>query len=152
MKHLSPQLWILLLSIPILNGCVGFVAVYPKDSTPIEHPSIGSEKASYYPGSAKEPTACTDLETRWGEPNLKSTDGSESTLTYKSGFVWAGLVPFVGIPIPLVLPVWRKHATFVCKDGVVVTASGNVTGYAGAYCGIISERPDYGCKSENSNF
>ena len=92
---------------------------------------------------------CAALEARWGPPNLRETQGTETTLTYKSGFVWAGLMPMLLIPIPLVLPVWRKHTSMICKDGAVVKATGNTTGATGGYCGLTSERPDWGCKWED---
>jgi len=135
MDHFSSRTWLVLIFLPTLSGCIGFGVVYPKDSIPIERPYIGDEKGSYFPGfSGLKGYTCSELEARWGEPNLRSTDGKKTTLVYKSGRVWAGILPMVGVVIPLVLPVSRKQSTFVCEDNVLLRASGTVSGYAGAYC------------------
>jgi hypothetical protein len=102
---------------------------------------------------SETPTKCIEVVTRWGEPSHKSVDSNGSTFVYKEeGFAWAGIMPMIGIPIPLVIPVESKSTTLICKNDVVIMASKTVTGYSAAYCGMISEAPQWGCKTENSHF
>src|SRR5258708_1364991 len=137
---------LVLVSLPMLSGCIGFSVVYPKDSIPTERPHIGDEKGSYSPAfvgtkDEKKSYTCSELEARWGEPDLRTTDGKKTTLIYKvNGRIWAGILPMVGIVIPLVVPVSRKQSTFVCEDNVLITASETVSSMAGGYCVVY-----FGC-------
>jgi hypothetical protein len=135
----------------MLSGCVGLAVFYPTESTRVD-PSTGYKKGANYQDMEKAPTNCTELEGHLGEPNLRSTNGNERTLVYRTGFVWAGVVPMVVLPIPLILPVGRKHSTFLCRDNVLIKASGTTTGLSGAYCGYTNAQFDFGCSWEDSKF
>jgi len=134
--------------IPLLSSCVGVGVLYPKSSATIDHPQVGPTLGFYGPGGVNNSTKCSEIKSRWGEPNHSSLKGSETTLEYKYGLVWAGIMPIVLIPIPLALPVGRKSITMICVDDEIIRATGTETGLSAAYCGLISERPDYGCKTE----
>jgi hypothetical protein len=119
-----------------LQGCVGVVV--PKTRTKV----ISDPVVSVYkdvPDAVRarnlaeatkpvmETTNCTSewLRDYWGEPQHIShnSTGSDEIWTYNSGLVWEGVVPFVIIPIPLVLPVAHEKVCFSLHDGRVVSAS-----------------------------
>ncbi len=129
-------------SILPLTGCVGIGAIYPTDRPLAQMPEFGPDIGEYYPrinyyrsinpGSLK----CSELMAQWGPPNNLTVKGEEKTLTYKHGLVFAGLVPFIVIPIPLVLPVGRKSAVITCHEEQILNALGTATKLSGAVCGI----------------
>ena len=142
-----------LLLLPLLSSCIGGVVVYPTDMPPLEHPSIGGNKGTYYSGRRlKAPVKCAELISRWGQPDKQSVDGKATSLVYKKGFAWVGIVPMIVFPIPLVIPAATKSASFVCENDVVTRASGTETVFRGGYCGLISEETRWGCQSEKPNF
>lgn len=137
----------------LLSGCIGGALVYPTTSPPIEHPWIGVEVGTYNePYRSWAPTKCTEVMARWGKPDQQSVDGRVTTLVYKKGFAWAGILPIIGVPIPFVIPVAQKSTILACENDVVMSASGTATGYSGAYCGLISEAVKWGCKTDTGSF
>lgn len=131
-----------------LGGCVGIGALYPQASKAIENPKIGAGVGEYYENTKSTPLTCSEVRAQWGVPSQQSTAGTESTMVYKRGLVWAGVMPIVVVPIPIALPVGRKTTTMTCKGNTLVRAIGTETGLSAAYCGMISERPEYGCRTE----
>ena len=91
---------------------------------------------------------CEQVRGLWGEPDDVDVEGDHETLVYKKGLVFAGVMPFVVIPIPLALPVGQKNTTIECEKGVVVRAYKRGTTISAAYCGMISEKPEFGCQAE----
>jgi hypothetical protein len=143
----------LLLLLPLLSSCIGGVVVYPTDMPPLEYPWIHGNKGGYSSGRRlKAPEKCSAVMARWGQADHQTVDGNATTFVYKKGFAWAGIVPMIMIPIPLVVPVATKSTSLVCENGVVMRASGTETVFRGGYCGLISEEPRWGCKSEKPNF
>jgi hypothetical protein len=134
----------------ILQGCVGVVV--PKTRTKV----INDPIVSIYPdvpGAVRkrdssetanvrdETSECTSqwLRTYWGDPEHISRipANSNEIWTYKSGLVWEGVVPFVIIPIPLILPVTREKVRFSLHDGRVVSASVTESCTVGGTFGFI---------------
>jgi hypothetical protein len=135
----------MLLLLPLLSGCIGGLFVYPK-KIPV--------------GEYKRYAKCAELIASWGQPDHQSVDGSATTLVYKMGYKWAGVMPMIIIPIPLVIPVGRNSTSLVCEDGVLIGASGTEIGlldtetdYVGGYCGwiniikFVGNEPSWGCKT-----
>src|SRR5689334_23792220 len=115
MQSLPLRTLCLLLSLPFLASCIGGMLVYPTYFPPLERPSIGGNKGAYHSGrDLKAPVKCTEVIARWGQPDNQSVDGNATTLVYKRGFTWAGVVPMIIIPLPLVIPVGTKSTSLVC--------------------------------------
>jgi hypothetical protein len=146
--YFSKQVLLMFSLIPLLSSCIGVGVLYPKNLATIDHPQVGPTLGYYSPGGLNNPAKCSEIKSRWGDPNNTSLNGNETTLVYKQGLVWAGVMPIVVVPIPLALPVGRKNTTLICVDDAIIRATGTETGLSAAYCGVISERPDYGCKTE----
>lgn len=132
----------------IMSGCAGFGVLYPSDTTPISNPKISSSFGKIYTTRNEKQYTCSEVIELWGEPDSLDTEGEIKTLTYKYGLVFAGIMPIVIIPIPLALPVGQKKTIIECHNNIVVRAYKTATGMSAAYCGMISERPDYGCQTE----
>jgi hypothetical protein len=133
-----------------LQGCVG--VVIPKTRTKvISDPvvsvykdvpdAVRARNLSEATKSVMETTNCTSewLRTYWGDPQQIShlSENLDEIWTYKSGLVWEGVVPFVIIPIPLVLPVAHEKVCFMLHDGRVVSASVTRSCTVGGTYGII---------------
>lgn len=89
----------------------------------------------------------------WENPDLVSHGrGSEEIWTYKSRLIWKGVIPFVIIPIPLILPVAKEKVCLTLRDGHVVSASTITSRTAGGTFGLY-QSPDgnvgWGVKSWN---
>jgi hypothetical protein len=121
-----------------LQGCVGLVV--PKTRTKIiSDPQVNiygrrildgvlsRDSSEYTNMTVLCRSNCTSewLRNYWGDPDRIShiSGGSGEQWTYKFGLVWEGVVPFVIIPIPLVLPVAKEKVCFTLYDGRVVTAT-----------------------------
>lgn len=73
----------------------------------------------------------------WENPDLVSQGaGSDETWTYKSRLIWKGVMPFVIVPIPLILPVAREKVCLILRDGHVVSASTTTSHIAGGTYGL----------------
>jgi hypothetical protein len=133
-----------------LQGCVDVVV--PKTRTKV----ISDPEVCVYRGAAEEvrirnssettnqvvyKSNCTSewLRTYWGDPEHIShiSANSDEIWTYKSGLVWEGVVPFVIIPIPLVLPVAKEKVCFSLHDGHVVSVSVTKSCTVGGTYGFI---------------
>lgn len=116
-----------------VQGCVGVVV--PKTRTKI----INDPAVCAYRGVPDEvlthdsreaggafTTNCTPewLRTKWGAPDHISHDkaNQDEVWMYKGDFAWVGVVPFVIVPIPLMLPLTREKVRFSVHDGHVVSA------------------------------
>ena len=56
---------------------------------------------------------------------------------YKGDLAWVGAVPFVIVPIPLILPVTHEKVRFTLRDGHVVDASVTKSVTVGGTYGFI---------------
>jgi len=135
----------LFLLLPFLSNCVGAAVIFPKKEATRVKPRIGKSVGALivgnrYPLAEQGPGAtCTQVIAQWGEPDHQSADGSETTLVYRQGLAWAGIMPMVLLPIPLILPVYPKSTTLTCKDDVLVSAYQISTSMAAAGCGMLDE-------------
>jgi hypothetical protein len=67
--------------------------------------------------------------------------------------MWNGIVPFVIVPIPLLLPVGKEEVCFVMHNGNVVSARQTVKQRSGGIAGIFggAERIGFGALSLKSD-
>ena len=133
-----------------LQGCVGVVV--PKTQTKmISDPEINAYGGNILDGvrirDLSETTNrvyksdCTSewLRTYWGDPyRINHNSGSSDEIwTYRFQSIWEGVVPFVIIPIPLILPVAHEKICFSLHDGRVVCVSVTKSRTVGGTYGVI---------------
>ena len=143
------KITVLISMLMMLSGCVGIGVLYPQDSATTDNPHVSIIRGYYSADKTPDSIDCMEVIRRWGEPSKTYRDGETSTLVYKEGLVWAGVMPIIGIPIPIAVPVGRKSTSLVCRGDDVIKAMQTETRLAAAYCGMISEKPEYGCQAEN---
>lgn len=135
----------LFLLLPLLSGCIGMGVVFPMKESPWVKPRIGksvgtlSSGSGYYVKEEDPPVTCTEVMAQWGEPDHQSVDGGETTLVYRHGVAWAGIMPIIIFPIPVILPVFPKSTTLTCKENVLISAYQIATTFAAAACGMLDE-------------
>jgi len=143
----------LIMLCPFLQGCVGGVILKTRTEV-INDPLIPFYSEIPQPMSRTNSPEATNivvytpdmLRKYWVTPDLVSQGaGSEEIWTYKSRLVWKGVIPFVIIPIPLILPLEREKVCLTLRDGHVVSASTTRSHIAGATYGIFLG-PDGGGK------
>jgi len=81
-----------------------------------------------------------------GEPDHHSVDGRETTLVYRHGVAWAGIMPVIIFPIPLALPVFPESVMYTCNDDGLISVYQITTRTVGAVCGVLDEGGEaWGC-------
>ncbi len=115
-----------LLAAVFLSGCIGAGLLRETGN------SIESEKGFVMVGkdihpidphqkTSQEPVTEKILVSIFGQPDKTfASDSGTKILRYNEDLSWRGVVLFVGIPIPLALPVGRNHQEFYFKDGLLV--------------------------------
>ena len=129
----------LFLLLPLLSGCLGVEVFYPEKEPIWLKPSTGN--------TLPEET-CTTVMAQRGTPDHQSVDGDETTLVYRDGVAWAGIMPvIIVLPIPVALPVFLGSITYTCKDDALTSASRITTRSVGAICGLLDpiETGRWGC-------
>ena len=141
---------LILFSLPclLIQGCVG-VGVMKTQTNVIQSPGISL--LSNTPGvddvvkrdslwaTNSGVNTIEELKMYWGKPNkvTQISGGSDEIWTYKFKSIWEGVIPFVIIPIPLVLPVGTEKVCLTLRDGHIVSASGTKSCMAGGTYGVI---------------
>lgn len=119
-----------------LQGCVGLVV--SKTQTKLINDPVVSLIPDYPSDSVRKPDASKPVNDRgeksdptsewlqryWGAParinHVRAS--SDEVWTYNSDLIWEGVVPFVVIPVPLLVPATREKVCFSIHDGRVVGA------------------------------
>lgn len=122
----------------LLSACAGVLVMHnPKvtqDSQQLKlmgrgYISVGKEQVSYQKA---------DVRQAWGEPDSKKIKGEIEYWRYEqNGLAWAGLVPVLVIPIPLVVPVGKNGATLGFSGDELVSAVRQDRDVAGGMCGLF---------------
>jgi len=110
----------------LVQGCVGGFIARTKTQT-FMPPSIREKAAIDAVGTNSGSNLATAdwLQKYWGKPKsttLVSKETLEEIWTYKFGWVWCGVVPWVVVPIPLVVPVQRQKIVFHVRDNRIISA------------------------------
>ena len=131
---------------PLLQGCVGVVVPGPRTEI-IDNPTISSYVREPDGVTKRNSSEATNsvvytsewLLTRWGTPqSIRHVAGSSDEIwIYKSGTIWAGVVPFVLIPVPLMLPISKEKVSFSLHDRRVVRATVTKPWVVGGTFGFI---------------
>ncbi len=154
MRLLTLKASCLFLLLPLLSGCIGIEVFFPKKEpawvAPRTDNSIGTR--SGFPPSYGSPVTeegprgtCTEVIAQHGEPDHRSVDGRETSLVYRHGVAWAGIMPIIIFPIPVALPVFSDSVTYTCKDDVLISVYQITTRSVGAVCGMLDEGGRWGC-------
>jgi hypothetical protein len=135
---------------PLLQGCVGVVVEKPRTKV-IHDPAvwfysdvtddIRERNSPEATNTRAYTTECTSewLKRYWGNPSrVRRVSGtSEEIWTYKFRSAWEGVILFVIVPIPMVLPVGSETMSFTLRDGHVVSASKTESVFVGRTYGCI---------------
>ena len=146
----------LFLLLPLLSGCFGMEVFFPKKEPAWVKPrtgdSVGARSGfppSYgYPATEEDLGAtCTEVIAQRGEPDHQSVNGRETTLVYRHGVAWVGIMPIILFPIPLALPVFPDSVTYTCNDDELISVYQITTRSVGAICGLLDplETGRWGC-------
>ena len=137
--------FLLLMLCPLLQGCVGAIVLKTRTEA-ISDPVIPFDSEIPQPVSRQKSPEATNtvvytselLRKYWNSPDLVTKSaGSEQIWTYKTRLVWKGVIPFVIVPIPLILPVAREKVCLTLHDGHVVSASTTRSHIAGGTYGMF---------------
>ncbi len=139
-----------------LAGCVGVGPVVTKTSTtkvaipaaPYGNPCPTKEIGVFSTCKQREGGATTieDIRAIWGEPKSRDVKDGQDRLTYNRDIAWRGLVVFVIVPIPLMLPVGHNEITLTFENDKLSQISSEYGEGNYAICGLHSEGPDpFGC-------
>ena len=138
---------ILLILIVNLQGCAGFSF---KNVDRIEIPFSNYQNLLFdkdgdyfccfpnmnYRGDEPVHISQEVLFSKWGEPQEKIVNGPEEIWVYRSNKrLWSGLIPYVAVPIPLILPLENQKHFFTIKDNQVAKIEMTVSQSYGAACG-----------------
>jgi hypothetical protein len=121
----------------VLSACVGGAVVYPKKEK-YTHFSVSSLSrslpiAGYRPDH--NPTK-SEITAAWGKADeIIIQRRQEQIWKYTNGFNWYGVVPMIGIGIPLVLPVSRDYTEVYFKgDNAEWAVFSHETWSGGCWC------------------
>jgi hypothetical protein len=84
----------------------------------------------------------------WGSPKSDKVTHGYREIVYDQKLAWRGLVIFVVIPIPLLIPLGHDEAKFLFKDEHLAHVEYMDNWLNAAVCGLHSEGPNgFGCIS-----
>lgn len=124
------------------SGCVGLV-VHGNEQHRAENPILSLERARYLGADGVPPIFPVPTKSQvlaaWGQPDRVETFGiGRERWIYRAGIRWNGLVVFLLIPIPLLVPVGSDHlALEFAGDALVAAETLNNVPRAGGACGLI---------------
>lgn len=92
----------------------------------------------------------SDVVEVWGQPDSKEVSGNVEYWRYKQGVLaWAGVIPMIVIPIPLVAPVGKNSVTLGFIGNELVSATSQYRHGSLAVCGMfLMDNPSglkFGC-------
>lgn len=138
------ELLAILAFIPFLHGCVGLGVVYGKEDE-CNSPVI-LEKAAISCNQPKaEVVTKQAVALKWGEPDSKYTQGVAEYWTYKVDTGYVGIVPMIGVGIPLILPLRANKVILTIENEKLSKATTVQTGWSGYMCGMLNENARWGC-------
>lgn len=134
------------------QGCVGVVTRDMETQT--FEPAMIAEMPATYSVEASGKTFGNDpwienptslwVKQHWGQPShiKQVTRPTEGELwTYNFDHKWCGVIPYIVIPIPLLLPVGRDRVVFHIQAGRVASADVTTIGGYQAVAGLGPEGP-----------
>lgn len=101
----------LLITVLFTSGCAGIAFVHTKETRLNKFwPDDSYGLMSLTPDCKykRNPTK-KEVRSSWGKPDDTFLKGQLAVWQYDNGMNWYGVIPMLGIPIPLVLPLTRSH-------------------------------------------
>ena len=137
----------------LCSGCVGF-AVHGDEHHRAERPILSIDRARYVGSDSvnnKFPTPTKGhVLDAWGKPDrIETSSQGNPRWIYETGIRWNGIVVFLGIPIPLLIPVGSDYMVVeYAGDSVVAVETVNNEVKSGAGCGFYAVHDiKFGCGS-----
>lgn len=141
----------------LVSGCVGVGPITTITSTE----KVGSSsyaRVCPVPDRVGELTSCKAEDAKtytaekiigiWGKPKSRGMKGDEEYLIYNRSIAWRGLLGFVVVPIPLLLPVGHNQTTFLFEQNSLIQTDYESSKSNIAVCGLHSEGPNgFGCRT-----
>lgn len=151
MKGILSKLFLFTLVVG-LSGCIGVQTVYNKKAKSTLLPAWSVE-GKYIGGkliNADHVYTKQEVIDLVGKPRREWSEGDYEYLAYHNrddGWKWYGVIVWVIIPIPLVVPVGVEESILLFKDDKLEKAIGDTTGHYFALCTITGSENDFspGC-------
>ena len=120
---------ILISSISLLfSGCIGIGFIHQKDTNVTENIGKRFESMLYNNCSKKN--------------DLNNT----VYICKKDSYDWKGVVPMIGVGIPIAIPVgYNKDVYYVDEYNIITKEIHKDTSWNGFMCGVLNENGDTGC-------
>lgn len=144
----------IILSSFLVAGCVGAGTITTRSDTT----EIGASSWVRMCPTKEigELTACKSEEARfltvenfkslWGEPKSYGSEEGQEYFVYNRSLAWRGVLVFIIIPIPLLLPVGHNETTLFFEHGKLIRTIREEFKSNAAVCGLHSEGPNgFGC-------
>lgn len=120
----------LILTVFLFSGCIGIGFVHDKEFK--NEDNIGK--------------SFNDINKSYSNLIFVKSENGISSYRYKTDdFDLIGIIPMVGIGIPLVIPVGYLNDDFKFKNNVCVEQISRNSGWTGFMCGMLNENGAMGC-------
>jgi len=92
-------------------------------------------------------TTKTEATEQWGRPDkTEHVDAIRERWFYFNGLSWAGIIPMLILPIPLVIPTGHDYVELLFEGENAVNARTSQTGWSGFACGLLdTSGSNWGC-------
>jgi len=132
--------------LPFLHGCVGMGFVYGKEHE-CANPTLMEKAAISCDPSKAALVTKQALMQKWGEPDGKQVNGTTERWTYKIDTGYIGIVPMIGIGIPLILPLRNNKIILTLESENLTKATTIQTDWSGYMCGLLNGNGRMGCST-----
>lgn len=116
-----------------VSGCVGIGFMHPME-TRFQHFGTdkinGKKNLAAYIRKDGNPSK-EDVQAAWGKPNVIFRHDKLEVWQYHNGMNWYGVIPMIGIPIPLVLPITRSKIDIYFLGDAAQYATAQSTTWSG---------------------
>lgn len=123
----------------LLSGCAGVMTVHNPD-TEIKDLNFKLASKGFLNTDATENSNYTKKSVLeiWGKPDSIKVNGAKEQWKYnQTGLAWAGLIPVIIVPIPLLVPVGKNGVVLVFQDELLISAIKNQREGNIAMCGYF---------------
>jgi hypothetical protein len=143
----------------MVSGCVGIGPITTRVN--VEHISPPTQryvtacpkpqergKVEFCPAQTAASVTREQIQTLWGKPKETGSSDGHDFMTYNRDLAWRGLMVFLIVPIPLLLPVGYNETTFFFEKERLVKVHSDDWKSDIALCGLHSTGPDgFGCRT-----
>lgn len=117
----------------VFSSCIGMAVIHPFSYERDKFSIYPSSKGSY--NSERENPTKDEVLRLWGEPDKIYLEDGIQVWKYNDGVNWIGICPIIGIPIPLILPIWQGKSEIYFDGNTAIKFYHNYTTWSGfCYC------------------